>query len=445
MDAWDSFEASMLERITPSREASEELDAKASELMGIVRRYFEGLGIDAEPVFAGSYAKGTYLNDPDFDLFIRFPESMPWADMERIGLQAGTDILHGEKAFAEHPYISGVFKGIEVDMVPCYLLKDTSDLKTSVDRTPFHTAFVMSRMDDGAKGQTRLLKRFMKGIGAYGAEPDVRGFSGYLCELLVIKFGTFRNVLKAAAGWREGTTFDIDGRGPKMKSALVVYDPVDNDRNVASAVHVDTLGRLVQAARRYLDRPDERFFFPNRRIPLGREEIRALLEKRGTRLVSVTLERPERLDDDVNAQLWRSRYALAKRLEEHGFHVMRAFHSSSGDRLLVAFELETDSLSKTVRHQGPPAWVADGNGFLEKWRGNPYGEPFLEDGKWFVIRERQYPSAKGMLLGERGMSGIGRTIDTGSLEAMDHDETIETADALALTELLLPMMPWDRP
>ena len=31
----------------------------------------------------------------------------------------------------------------------------------------------------------------MQGIGVYGAEIKVGGFSGYLCELLVMKYGGF--------------------------------------------------------------------------------------------------------------------------------------------------------------------------------------------------------------------------------------------------------------
>jgi len=179
-----------------------------------------------------------------------FPESLPRAELERIGLKAGEDILHGERMFSEHPYTRGVFEGIEVDMVPCYHLDSTEKLQSAVDRTPFHTSYIKGKLDAEGCNQVRLLKKFMKGIGTYGAEQDSRGFSGYLCELLVVHYGSFRKVLEGALTWRKGMTISIDGcRGPKMSSPLVVYDPVDSRRNVSSAVHVDTMSTFIHAAK----------------------------------------------------------------------------------------------------------------------------------------------------------------------------------------------------
>ena len=100
--------------------------------------------------------------------------------------------------------------GFEVDLVPCYALPDASRIRSAVDRTPFHTRFVLSSLDDVKRGQVLLLKQFMKGIGVYGAEAKVQGFSGYLTELLIIKYGDLLNVLRAASGWRPGTVMDMD-------------------------------------------------------------------------------------------------------------------------------------------------------------------------------------------------------------------------------------------
>lgn len=264
MDA-ELVELSVLGKIVPSQKEMDFLDGVASRLLDKVRTYFGEKRLDVDVRLAGSYAKGSYLTDQDFDLFMLFPPEMPREEMTEIGLQAGKDIINGELVYSEHPYTTGFFEGVEVDMVPCYHLASTEHIQTAVDRTPFHTEYINSHLDDYQKDQVRLLKKFMKGIGAYGAEQDSRGFSGYMCEILIVKYGSFRKVLEAATQWKKGETIVIEKEGPHFKSALVVYDPVDRNRNAASAVHEDTFDLFVIAAKAYLENPDEKFFFPNKR------------------------------------------------------------------------------------------------------------------------------------------------------------------------------------
>ena len=198
------LEQTVLGKIVPPPEEVASIQERADRLKSIVEEYIASHGIEVEARFAGSFSKGTFLSNPDLDLFLMFPDTVTEEDMKRIGLQAGEDILHGIRMFSDHPYTRGNFEGLDVDMVPCFRIDSTEHLKSAVDRTPFHTEFIMSHLDDAGKDQVRLLKKFMKGIGTYGAEQDARGFSGYLCELLVVRFGTFRGVLEAAlsACWR---------------------------------------------------------------------------------------------------------------------------------------------------------------------------------------------------------------------------------------------------
>ena len=218
----NAVEEEVLRRIVPSPEVVASIKDRADRLKEMVESYVASHGIDAEARFTGSYSKNTYLSDPDLDLFLLFPPETDPEDLKRIGLKAGEDILHGMRMYSDHPYTRGVFEGLDVDMVPCFHIDSTEHMKSAVDRTPFHTAFVKSRLDDDGCNQVRLLKKFMKGIGAYGAEQDSRGFSGYLCEILVVKYRTFDNVLRAASKWRNGTVIDVNGKGPKMSSALVI-------------------------------------------------------------------------------------------------------------------------------------------------------------------------------------------------------------------------------
>ena len=436
------LEEQVLERIVPTPEQVRSIEERAARLKEEVEQYVAAHGIDVEARFAGSFSKNTFLSDPDLDLFLMFPTDVKPEDMKRIGLQAGEDILHGERMFSDHPYTRGKYEGLDVDMVPCYRIDSTEHLKSAVDRTPFHTAFITKSLDEDGCNQVRLLKKFMKGIGAYGAEQDSRGFSGYLCELLVVKYGTFRKVLEAASRYRSGVVLDILGKGPAMNAPMVMYDPVDPRRNAASAVHVDTLSRFVAASREYLREPRMEFFFPNPRTALSREELGARAEADGARLVAARFPRPDAVEDSLQSQLWKTQYAFAKRLNSLGFGVLRAAHGMDESGLTVVFEVERDEVG-AYRHRGPPVSV-DSRPFLEAWKGNPHGEPFIEDGYWVVVADRQYRTAADMLRGEAGSAGIGKNLDPAAMEALGHEAALEAVDPLLLTELLDPMFPWER-
>ena len=438
-------ELSVLSEIIISKEESAYLNGVASRLIQRTKDYFAEKGLDIDVRLAGSFAKGTYLSDQDFDLFMLFPTDMSRKEMEKIGLQAGRDIIDGELVYSEHPYMTGYFEGIETDMVPCYHLKSTEHIVTAVDRTPFHTEYMNSHLSDDEKDQARLLKKFLKGIGAYGAEQDSRGFSGYMCEVLTVKYHTFKAVLEAALEWKDGETIVVEKAGPHMKSALVVYDPVDPKRNAASAVHKDTLHLFQTAARAYLDDPSERFFFPNEREPLGIDDLRSICEKKDTRLASVTFDKPKNVvDDNLQAQLWRTQYGLEKKFAENDFEVVNAVHRMYDDKMYVVFELESDMLSEDHLHKGPPTKSKNASeDFLAHWKGNPMGEPFVKDGYWYVVSPRRIRSATDFLETQTANSGIGRSLDVSTMKVYGHDATLETIDPSLLTELLDYRYPWD--
>lgn len=438
-----SVEDAVLRRIVPDPELSDRIRATTEKMTAETERYLAEKDIAAEVRCVGSVAKGTFLAEPDIDLFVMFPEDTPRETMEGKGLRIGEDILGGRKMYAEHPYTTGSYDGFEVDLVPCYKVTSPEKMLSAVDRTPFHTDYVLSKTDAAAKDQIRLLKTFMKGIWAYGAEPNNRGFSGYLCELLVIRYGDFRSVLEAGATWKEGVSISMDKKGPPMVAPLVFYDPVDPRRNVASAVHVDTFALFITACKAYLNEPSENFFFPNDRVPAPTSELRRLVKVHGSRLLTVIFKRPDINEDNLHSQMWKTRYALSKKLDAFSFNVLRAVHDLGREDLAFIFELERDLLSKTFKHVGPPVWVGSAGSFLEKWRNNEFGEPFIEDGSWKVIAERMYFTAAEMLADEAVFSGIGREIDPATMRILDHDDTLSMADAGLLTDLLDPKLPWE--
>jgi hypothetical protein len=48
-----------------------------------------------------------------------------------------------------------------------------------------------------------------------------------------------------------------------------------------------------------------------------------------------------------------------------------------------------------------------------------------------------------MIRKEAPIAGIGKDVDPSTMEMFDHDSSISDVDALLLTELLDPQMPWE--
>jgi tRNA nucleotidyltransferase (CCA-adding enzyme) len=192
--------AEVLQKIVPTEEERAFVRSLMDELQEVAGEIAKELGLDIRPYFVGSTAKDTYLaGDHDFDLFLAFPLDVPLEELREKGLELGTAIAEKldsyEIAYAEHQYVRARYRGVKVDLVPCYDVKSWKDVRTAVDRSILHTKWVNENLR-GRNNEVRLLKRFLKGINAYGSEIYVRGFSGYLAEILVIKYGSFLDVLK---------------------------------------------------------------------------------------------------------------------------------------------------------------------------------------------------------------------------------------------------------
>ncbi|HEV8361421.1 MAG TPA: CCA tRNA nucleotidyltransferase, partial [Candidatus Thermoplasmatota archaeon] len=291
------------QRVDATPERKMEIRQAAQELLAALREQVKARGLEAEPLLVGSVAKDTYLaHKVDLDAFVLFPPDTPRATLEQEGLALGRALLEQpEERYAEHPYLAGKWRGVEAEVVPAYKVADPSQPMSAVDRTPFHTSYVQRKLENLQRRDVRLLKQFLHGIGVYGAEAKVQGFSGYLAELLVIKHGSFRGVLRAGAEWRVGQVVALEPfEGvPRFPEPLVVIDPVDPGRNVASALSLDNLLLFQEAARSYLKEPRLGFFFPRPVEALPRPRLREQLRQRGHGLVAVRFGRPDILEDSL--------------------------------------------------------------------------------------------------------------------------------------------------
>jgi len=407
--------------IKPSRLEREKARYAAEKAVDLVKRVLQDLGIrDARVTIEGSYAKDTWIRgNLDLDLFILLHprnclELIESSIIDKIASRLSAAGFVIEMRYAQHPYLRMLVDGIWVEIVPGCAIPNPDTPLTAVDRTPFHRRYVVSKTTPEMRDEIRLLKSFMKGIGVYGAEIAVQGFSGYLVELLVINYGCFRSVLEAAQSWRPPVVIDVEGHYQdrrvlvkKFKDAvMIVVDPVDPDRNVAAAVSRQSLARFIVASMLYLREPRRDFFH----IP-GRKEVHApapgsvlaVYGHRAGNTVVALLDSPRRLSPD---NIWgiakRTLRAARRLLERWGFSVIdaAAYASEDGQRFIVLVELESRTLPLLQLHLGPPAWSTDNaQRFVEKYRSDEtaVGPWITEDGRLAVARRRKYTDALELL------------------------------------------------
>jgi tRNA nucleotidyltransferase (CCA-adding enzyme) len=390
--------------VKPTAEDRARIEALAQKIVQKVKMACVELNVEAEVRVEGSVAKDTWLREePDIDVFVRMDRSLPRSTLGELGLSIARKALEGERQverFAEHPYLEAYVDGTRVNVVPCYEVARGKWL-SATDRTPYHTDYVRARLTEPMRDEVRLLKKFLKGIGVYGAEIKIGGFSGYLCELLILCYGAFSGVLQAFASSNKRLVIDLekhyDGRMRDLEllfpEPLVVVDPVDAARNVASAVREDKLHMFVAASRAFLEAPDERFFFPAERLAAPLSELERMLAQCGRCMLFVVTKAVKTVPDVLWGQLYRTERAFRRLLERNDFRVFRSGVWTDEDTSIIfVFELEQLVLPRVKLHVGPPVERrCECEDFLKKYAHSNcvIAGPYLHEGRWVVQLQRE--------------------------------------------------------
>jgi tRNA nucleotidyltransferase (CCA-adding enzyme) len=407
------LEEAVLETLRPRQEEKDHVCGIAQRVLERIRQSGK-----AEGMVVGSIARHTWVRgDRDLDIFMLFDPSLPREELEKQGLAlarsiaaAFTDKYH--EKYAEHPYINASIDDVDVDLVPCYNVESAAHIQSAVDRTPFHTRYITEKIN-GLIDDVLLLKRFTKAGGIYGSDQMTEGFSGYLCELLILHYGGFTPLLQAAAEWKPRTIIDLEKHVAKeFDEPLVMIDPVDPKRNVAAAVSVDRMAEFVELARGYLESPSPSFFDLPEESPITPAALAALLEERGTSLYAITFPTPPYIEEIVVPQLKRSTEAVCEHLARNGFSVHHAHYRMAPERCMILVELLVSELPAIRSHMGPPVWNrVNAEKFRSKHLTSPLPGPYIVDGRYETEVPREFRKA-GDLLRSEGMlqTGLGKHV-----------------------------------
>lgn len=355
-----------LQLCQPSSKEVQHLTEIAEEAMKLLRQYYSPMITDV--VLGGSFAKGTWLKRKDIhdnsvksegctdiDIFIKIDVSLQDEEFDELAKKIAKQSLSGYNPrlrYSSHPYVEAYVKGIRVNVVPCYNV-EKGRWKSAADRSPFHTEYIRDNLDDEKKNQVRLLKKFLKSIGVYGAEIATAGFSGYVTEILILKYGSFVSVLKAISNIKEDKNVISIGKFDEdvlkiFQSSVIIIDPIDSRRNLGTAISAESVGKAVLAARAFLEKPSLDFFREKK------ERYNETFKEIYSNLLIVEFFYRQRSPDIIWGQIKRTLNAISKQLCIANFTVIRSIGDidEKGHATFV-FLLEAITLPPYMARTGP--------------------------------------------------------------------------------------------
>lgn len=354
MTAPSNIISKALQSCQPSIMEIKKITTIANETKKLVNNYISPKIVDV--VFGGSFAKGTWLKgDADIDIFIKINPSLNDEEFEQLGKKAGLESLKRYKThlrYSDHPYVETFVKGIRVNVVPCYNV-EKGKWKSAADRSPFHTEYINNNLDEEKRKQVRLLKKFLKSLGVYGAEIATSGFSGYVAEILILKYGSFESALQALSNIRVDKNVISIGKVDQdiidsFHGHIVIIDPIDPKRNLGAAISAESIGKLILGARAFLANPSLDFFREN-----GKKHTK-ICKKLYANLLIVEFSYLKRSPDVIWGQLKRSLNAISKQLNLVDFTVIRnTCLTDEENSAVLVFLLESITLPPYARKSGP--------------------------------------------------------------------------------------------
>ena len=316
----------------------------------------------AEAIIGGSFAKDTWLSGTrDLDIFARFPVQSETELGERTQ-ELCEAFPEAEIVRGSRDYLRFETEGVTVEVVPIRPL--SSDANT-MDHSPDHIAYVTSNLKNTR--DVRRLKALLHAHGIYGAESHVRGFSGYVCELLIIAYGSLEALAEEARSWKRGARVSFNAHTP-FDDVLIVEDPTDAERNAAAAVDDSSLERFTRLMTRVKSgTPFEELLTPDTHDPpYALVRMWASHEKR-----------------DVGfAQLRGVHERLERELTP--FNVKRASWRTEEDAWESRFTLEHEELDTVMTRKGPPVTYETAARSFRAHHPNAYEE----DGALYAQVER---------------------------------------------------------
>ncbi len=424
----------VLNRIIPTNEELELINGITEKLIDLLRKKANKLNFNytrIEPQGSTGIKQTQLKNDFDIDLFIgldynQYKHKYNGLSKSKLKKESKKDFLalcknwilqsltldkfqNPRLLYAEHPYVTVDYiidnLRVKIDIVLYFDLELEYINKygpiTAVDRSPWHGSFVRDKLTSEQKNDVRLLKQFFKACYSYGDKSAVGmvGFIGYSAELLIFYFKDLINLLKNFDEL-DKKPLDYYNRNKEelakivhfQNDYLIIIDPIDKNRNVASAISERAYKYCNQKISEFLKQPSLEFF-----------EIKPIPEinlsiKEDPLLSNTYIIELENTEPKIHYTINRDKlYSLGTSIKANGqkefSHVDRfgkilyeMYFEDEKNQYSLAIYCEKPHISESYIRKGPP--ITDEQHVINFKKKNP--GYFEKDGYLWVETQREF-------------------------------------------------------
>ena len=342
---------SVLNKIKPSSENLKFANKFIKKLNELLKKN----ELNAEAVLGGSMAKNTYLkNDYDADVFIKFNKKYKGKNISKLLENVLKNNFKYERVKGSRDYFH-VFDKFLFELVPVLNVKNIKDADNVIDMSPMHVDY-FKKNGKGLEDEVRLLKKFMKASRVYGAESFINGFSGHVVDLLILKYKSFIEVLKASKKWKTPVIIDLEKKlkdpmmeldKAKISGPMIIVDPVQENRNAAAALNFECYETFLECASNFLKAPNEKFFEFKPAKDLILEEY-----KKGS-IIEFNLEPLSGSEDIAGAKILKIIEFFKREITQHDFNI-KNIKWDFGKPSKAYFLIENEHVEETKIVKGPP-------------------------------------------------------------------------------------------
>lgn len=388
------------EIIRPDNNYEREIFEKLNEITKKINKNQKNI----KAILGGSGAKGTWLKTFDADIFVLFEykrfkdKSDKLSDiLEHILKKKFRKIirLHGSRDYFQIRQGNFTF-----EIVPILKISKAEQAKNITDVSPLHSNWVKKHKN--LINEMKLTKQFCQAQNVYGAESYIRGFSGYVCEILTVYYGSFLNLARNAAKWNNKAVIDSGKyyRGKdvfklvntsKLLSPLIVIDPVQKDRNAAAALSIEKFDALKKATKEFLKNPSKKFF-----VRKNLKSVFSELKSNSNKLIEIYTTPLTGKIDVVGSKLLKIYEFLIQKLQKHEFKIIKSdWEWNKKDNAVFYLLLDKKPLAKTVEIEGPPIAIEHHLQHFKKMHKKTY----VKSSKIYALEKRKYIKSEDLLKG----------------------------------------------
>lgn len=352
----------VLDEIKPSKEDEKKIKGKINNLLKKLNKNLKY----AKAVLGGSGEKGTWLKDThDADIFVQF-------DYKKFKNKSSelSDILERtiKKSFSKYERVHGSRdyfhikdKDFIFEIVPVLKITKAEQADNITDVSLLHARWV--KKNKRYADDIRLLKQFCKANKVYGAESYIHGFSGYVCEILVIYYKGFLKLMRNVSRWKDKVVIDAAGHyknknkimfelnKSKLTSPMVVIDPVQKDRNAGAAISEEKFELFKKRAKDFIKKKKKDLFIIK---DMSEKDIKSM-ETKTKKAIILEVYNKKAKEDVAGCRLLKAFGFFSETMQNYGFKVYdKGWHWDKEKRALFWYITDRKKISKIELREGPP-------------------------------------------------------------------------------------------